>query len=210
MRNKIAIVSLLLLLMILFASCHMPHHVDRTRTILVKNYQPNYLDVEPIGVSAHTDIIIQDFFMVLTRNAFRRDFIYSNYQVVADSILADLNQVFQSNVSFDEQRDLDVIITVHSLCYQSSGFRSMGETDIEVSIYDHNRKKLIKSYRKPYEEYVKLGDDYKREYHRLSHPSHIIYQVLNQVMDEIKMNILADREIILERLSADADEESPN
>ncbi len=205
MRNKITIVSLLALLMVMLHSCAVRLPEDRSK--LVQNYQPNYLDIQSIGVSAHAEIIIQGFFVHAgyRNNQHSR---YFRYQVVADSILADLNQVFQTNVSFNEQRELDVVITVHYLEFIRAETR--GATDIEVNIYDHKTKKLIKSYRKALEKVVKPGDDYKRKYNHLSHPSNIMYQVLNQVMDEIKMTLLADRDFILESLSANEDMESPN
>lgn len=201
MRIKVSILCLFTLLMFFLGSCTIKHHIDKRESTLFKNYQPNYIDAKKIEVSAHTEIVIKESIVQSQRGLRHLHIYYYNYDVIADSILAGLNQVFQNSVSFKEQRDLDVVISVHSLSSHSGWFGKInGAADIEVKIYDHKSKKPIRTYRKAFEKAVKIGDDYKVEYNRLSNPKNIIYQVLNQTMDEIKMEMITDADDILERL----------
>jgi len=203
MKDKLFIVCFFTFSVFLF-SCgakKLPDDVARER--FSQNYQPNYLDIENINASAHTDIIVKDFFV---QSGFIQQNKFFSYKAIADSVLTDLNRIFKSNMSLEEKRDLDVVITVHSLSFKSlSGLRIRwkGAADIEVRLYNHTNNRQIKSERRAFEKVVRSGDDYKRVYNHLSHPSNIMYQMLNKVMDEIKISLSEDRDAILHHLSVD-------
>lgn len=177
---------ILLVIVVLANSCIAPRF----------SHKPKEFDEKALNISAHVDVSVK---------AFPPDYNYHYNMHIKNSFSEDISQVFSEVRTFEDHRDVDVIIIVHKLRLERllNGFiwfpfiyvgapysKNTGTAKIEIQIYNHHYGSLISSYTKKAEVVRWTG-----LYTNYNSPRALSIAV-NSVMDEMKNAILQDKALL--------------
>ncbi len=160
-------------------------------------HKPNEFDEQALNISAHIDVSVKVFPPT--------DYNYYYNMHIKNSFSDDISQVFSEVRTFEDHRDIDVLLIIHKLRLESrlTGIlwfpfiyigvpyqKNTGIAKLEIQIYNHHNGSLISSYAKKAEVIRWTGF-----YNYYTSPR-ALSMAVNSVMDEMKNAILLDKALL--------------